>query len=450
MINKLLGSGGQNDEERGLSFDDWLSYFSYNGMSYPLVGGGALRSSALAPDSTFVGWVNNVYQTDGVVSAAVAMRARLISQLTFRWRSLLPGDNGRLFGTEALTLFEEPAAGVTRQALLSTAEVHASLAGMAVFHRAPDGLRLLRPDWVTVMMGSDRAPEAAVDQSDATFVGIVYDPGGSGVGEPEYYPANEVALWCPEPDPLAWWRGASWVQSVLAEIGTMRQTQVYKSKFFENGATPQLVVLLDPAVTEDAARQYADGFRREHEGVSSAYRTLFMGGGADVKVVGSDLGTLDLKNVVGNDENRVALRSGIPAALLGTHLEGASLNQGNYSQLKRILADTWLAPTAQGLCAALEHLAVKPPERFGPAELAYDPKEILFLQDDRKDEADMQLTISQTMRTLLDAGYTSESVTAAVSANDFSQLVHSGLVSVQLQAPESQTSSNMADGEGVE
>ncbi len=61
--------------------------------------------------------------------------------------------------------------------------------------------------------------------------------------------------------------------------------------------------------------------------------------------------------------------------------------------------------------------------------------DISFLQEDRKDAAEIQQAEAQTIKTLTDAGYKAESVIAAVLSGDFSQLVHTGLFSVQLQPP---------------
>jgi hypothetical protein len=69
------------------------------------------------------------------------------------------------------------------------------------------------------------------------------------------------------------------------------------------------------------------------------------------------------------------------------------------------------------------------------AELWYDDRDIPFLQEDQKDAAEVQSTNATSIKTLVDAGFTPESVTAAVGAGDLSQLQHTGLFSVQLQPP---------------
>ncbi len=95
-------------------------------------------------------------------------------------------------------------------------------------------------------------------------------------------------------------------------------------------------------------------------------------------------------------------------------------------------SDAWFTPTAQNLCAALERILTLP----GPSvELYYDPTQIMFLQEDRKDEADINATKAQTARQLIDGGFEPSSVVQFITNGDPSVLTHTGNVSVQLQPP---------------
>jgi hypothetical protein len=110
------------------------------------------------------------------------------------------------------------------------------------------------------------------------------------------------------------------------------------------------------------------------------------------------------------------------------------LNAGNYQQTRRMWADSWFQPYAQGLCSVLERIIDTPPD----AELTFDPSRILLLQEDQKDAADIRQTDALTIRALVDAGYSPDAAVAYVKSNgDLSQLLgnHSGLYSVQLQEP---------------
>jgi hypothetical protein len=160
---------------------------------------------------------------------------------------------------------------------------------------------------------------------------------------------------------------------------------------------------------------------------------MYVGGGADVTVVGADMRALDFKAIQGADETRIAAAARVHPVIVGLSegLQGSSLNQGNFSAAKRLFAEGTLMPLWRGAAAALTPLLRVP----GGARLWYDTRDIAFLREDARDAAEIQGVESRTIRTLLDAGFTADSVQAAVLAQDWSLLTHSGLFSVQLQAP---------------
>ena len=418
----------------GLTFEDVLTMFSFNGNVYQGMAS-PLKAPGQAVAANFSGYVKGVYNSSGIVAAAITARALLLSQLRFQWRSVLQGEVGRLFGSADLAVLERPG-DLTRAELLYAAEQHNSLSGNAFIYRNGGQLRLLRPDWVTIVFGSRENDVDPTTSLDAELVGYTYQPGGvTAKTDPVFLAPSQVAHWKPEPDPLFWWRGQSWVGSVLSEITTDRQATEFKSKFFANAATPQLIVTLDPHTTQQQASDVAGVINQRHEGSGNAYKTLVLGGGADVTVAGSNLQQLDLKTTQGVDETRIALRSRVPATVLGISegLAGSALNAGNYSQTRRLWSDAWFTPTAQNLCAALERILTIPPTI--PCELSFDPSQVMFLQEDRKDEADIRATQASSMRQLVEAGYEPSTVTKFIQTGDSTVLQHTGVFSVQLQAP---------------
>jgi hypothetical protein len=66
--------------------------------------------------------------------------------------------------------------------------------------------------------------------------------------------------------------------------------------------------------------------------------------------------------------------------------------------------------------------------------LWYDADDIPFLREDEKDAAEIQSTRATTLAMLVREGWTPASAVAALDADDFRILEHSGLYSVQLQA----------------
>jgi phage portal protein BeeE len=352
-----------------------------------------------------------------------------------------------LFGTQELSKLEQPNPDQTLGEFLILLEFHASYAGNAYIHQGDDGLRLLHPSWVSVVLGSDENPENPGYQLDSKVAGYIYQPGGSAqFGPAVFLEPKDVVHYRPEPDPACWWRGLSWVQGVLAEYVSDRAATVHTQAFFEHSATPQLVFSLDPNVTAEQVKEYAELVARGHSGAANAYKNLFIGGGADVTVVGSDLSKIGLMDVQGGFENRVAVRSRVPVVVLGTRegLQGSALNAGNYQVTRRLWADGWFAPYAQNLCAVIERALTKPGM---DVELTFDQAQVQFLQEDRQDEAKIRNAAAVTARQLIDSGWTAESTKAYLATGDVMVLEHTGLVSVQMAKPGAQDMGGSPDND---
>ena len=69
------------------------------------------------------------------------------------------------------------------------------------------------------------------------------------------------------------------------------------------------------------------------------------------------------------------------------------------------------------------------------SRLWFDDRDVPFLQEDVLDAAEIRAKDATTMRQLVDGGFDPASVVEAVTSGDMSRLVHTGQLSVQLQAP---------------
>lgn len=436
-------------EQRFLGLDQLL--LSYQGQQYfmnPMSG-----SRPDVPDMSFRGFVDGVHRRHGVVPAAVVARALLLSGLRFCYRrDRFAGDRaGEIFVDRSLRVLDRPGSA-TRSEMLFAAELDVSYSGTAYLVRDGNTIRRLIPDHCSVLLASDSDPDWDGTDTlrvpyDAEVQALVYHPqrGASGIGSNvTIFLPGEFVIWKPEPDPINFWRGASWVTSVLREVVSDDQATDHQQKFFERAATPNVVVMMDPAKSPAEVAEFADVFNSRFSGSQNAYKNWFLGGGTDVKVIGSTLESLNLKDLTGGFETRIASRSRVPGVVLGIRegYGGSSLNTGNYGAARRLFADGWFAPTAESLCQALE--AIVPPPRN--SELWYDRSEILFLQEDMKDAADIAATQATAIRQLIDGGYEPGSVAIAVSTGDMTKLQHTGNLSVQLQPPG--TTGTPADGGG--
>lgn len=405
-------------------------------------------------ENDFAGYVEGVYKRNGVVFGAIDRRQQVFSQGRFQWRNWVNGIPSEFYGSAELGLLEKPWPNGTTGELLAHMEYDASLAGNFYCTTVDDAGRIgrsasgsgrrivrLRPDWAQLVIGT---PEKDGNPFGVTarVVALSYLPRLSGTGSASG--ANEELLllpdefvhYSPKPDPTARFRGMSWLTPIITEIMADKAATAHKLAYFENGAVPGLVVKGITAATKEKFDEIVDMMEERHAGSSNAYRSLYLTAGADATVVGSDLAGLDYKVVQGGGETRITVAAGVPAVILGISegLAGSSLNAGNFQAARRLFVDTTIQDLWAKAAPSLAKLLTPP---HPGAELAVDGRWIPFLRENEKDRADIQAVEAQMIRTLLDAGWTPESVVKAIAGSDWKLLVHSGLFSVQLQKPQS-------------
>lgn len=382
--------------------------------------------------------------------AAQNVRAKVLSEARFIWRNNSTSRTpGRTWGNSALSVLEKPWPNGTTGQLVGRMEWHAGLAGNAYVYRnrGKGRLRVLRPDWVTLILGSESEPDDAAGAVDAEILGYAYTNGGLASGnKPFTILPEDMAHWAPIPG-VDGWVGESWLTPAIREMVADGAVTDHKLSFFRNGATANLVVSGIKAKDPTEFEQIVDMLESQHAGVRNAYRTIYLKEGADATVVGSNLKELDLKTVQGASETRIASLSQVPAAVLNISegLQGSSLNAGNLGQSRRNFGDTWAYPSWRDLCAALGSITDEPTD----SDLWFDASDVPFLREDESDAADIRQKDAVTVRQLVDAGFAPDAVVAFVQSGDLAQLAgqHSGLYSVQLQEPGAGASALAATGD---
>ncbi|MCB0993649.1 MAG: phage portal protein [Acidimicrobiales bacterium] len=417
----------ETPERFGSSYD----WFQFGGSTYPF--GASVQTTmpgqkAELIGDDFRGYVEGAYKQNGVVFAVCLARLLLFTEARFQWQQMRGGRPGALFGTPDLEVLEVPWRNGTTGDLLARWEQHASFAGNGFVARRPGGLRIMRPDWTGVVMSGEEG------DLDSEVIGYIYWQGGIEKGRPITLLPEDVAHFAPIPDPLSPWRGMSWLTPVVREVMGDAAATDHKLAFFENAATPNLAVKLSEKLPPDDFAQFVETMRQNHRGVENAWETLYLGGGADVTVVGADMKQLDFKVTQGAGETRIAAAGGVPPVIVGLSEGLDASTYSNYGQARRKFADGWARPQWRMAAGALASIVQAP----AGSRLWYDDRDIPFLQEDQKDAADILSTDSQSVRQLTDGGYTPESVVKAIDARDITLLEHTGLVPVQLQAPGSE------------
>lgn len=416
-----------------LSMDDYASWFSYGGMQYPL-----LQTTYNTLDQERVAWTtDHAAKTSGPVFALVLARMQVFSQIRFAWTRMQGSQPGDLFGTAELRPLEVPWPGGVTADLLARMEWDASAAGNAYIRRKGPNLHRLNPSWVIIVMGSQEDAENPAQAADTTVAGYLWVPPG---GKPMFFTPQQVAHYAPLPDPDAHFLGMSWITPVLRELQGDQASTEHKWRFFANAATPNIAIKFDPAVSIDAVRQFKELLEEEHRGVANAFKTLYLGGGADPVTVGSSFKDMDYAVIQGRAESRLASAAGVPPSWVGfaEGLAGSSLNAGNFDSARRRLSDGTCVHLWGNAAASLEPVLDRPRDKRGAAVLGaslwYDDR-IPFMREDAGDRANIASVEALTITALIRDGFTPDSAVAAVKNNDWSLLQHTGLTSVQLQPP---------------
>lgn len=408
----------------------WVAEFTFNGAHHAT----GLQQTGLGEVETvpshFPGLVRGAYEANGVVFACMLARLMVFSAARFQWQQMRGGRPTELFGTDALRPLEEPWQGGTTQDLLTRMIQDADLAGNSYWTIIDGQLVRLRPDWVGIVHEPRMVRGGQVG---VRKVGFVYQEGGfESRNEPVSFLPNDVAHFAPIPDPLATWRGMSWLTPIVREISGDTQMGKHKNKFFENGATPNLAVKFDPSVGLEAFRQFKQEMDAEHKGAENAYKTLYLGGGADVTPVGTNFQEMEFKATQGHGETRIAAAAGVPPIIVGLSEGLASATYSNYGQARRRFADGTIHPLWQNAAGSLSTLFSRPQRS---TRLWYDARDVPFLREDEKDAAEIQSTRAATIARLVEAGFRPEEAVKAVATDDLKLLQdkHTGLFSVQLQ-----------------
>jgi HK97 family phage portal protein len=372
--------------------------------------------------STFESYAREGYQGNGIVFAVLNARLTYFSQATFKFRRL--ADHS-LFGTEALSVLEDPWPGGGTGELLARMIQDADLAGNAFIRRKAGGtLERLRPDLVDIASVEDE------DDSERV-VGYVYWRDGRYLkSEPEMYPVDDVVHWSPIPDPLASWRGMSWLTPITREINSDTAMTVHKQAFLDNAATPNLVIRYASKLAPDQVALIRDRWNARYGGVRNSWKTAILDEGADLTVVGEGLERMAFTTVQAAGENRIAAAAGVPGIIVGLKEGLDAATYSNFNQAMRRYADGTLEFLWQSAVRALSKLVVVP----DGAELWFDRSAITALREGENERAQTVQILAAAGLNLINAGYEPDAVTQALVAGDLSLLLgrHSGAIPTAL------------------
>ncbi len=376
----------------------------------------------------------DVYNINPVVFAAANIRIQLFSEVRFVWQQYKKGKPGDQFTTPELNILEEPWPGHTTRDLLKQAETDVMTSGNSYWVINGQQFQWLDPTKMRVITAVATDELRTGKPIGEELAGYAYWPDNDARNAVPFLP-QDICHYKPHPNPQNRFIGLSWLSPCLQDIHTDDIINAHKEATIRNGASLSTVATFDPSISPEEAEQFIDQFTRQHAGPDNAGKTLFLGGGTDVKTVGQTFENMMLQAVQNSGEVRVVIASGVPATMVGISegLKGSTLNAGNYKEARRRLSDVVMRPLWGEFASAMQSLLGVP----GGTRLWYDDEHVAFLREDVQDLATILDTETGALQKLIQSGYDPDAAIAALVKNDLSELVgeHTGLFSVQLQPP---------------
>jgi len=372
----------------------------------------------------FEQYAANAFAGNSIIYSLISRRISLFSEAVFKYRAL---NDKHLFGDQSLAKLENPWPNGSTGELLARMEQDVSLAGNAYIRDAGSRLERLRPDWVSIISHVTEDDEGRMVRE---VIGYLFEPFGDPDRRNEVYLVDEVVHWSPMPDPLANFRGMSWITPVIRDINADVAMTAHREAFFRNAATPNVIIKYQQKLAPTQRDQVRDAIAARHAGSKNAFGTMVLDQGADLTVVGDRMQGSAFSDLQSAGEVRLAAAAGVPAIVAGL-MEGRQNGApGEYSDSVRGFVDLTIRPNWRSACSALQKFTSPPPG----TQLWFDTSDITALQPGQKDAAGTMQVQAATANTLIMGGWTPESIIPAVTAGDMTLLKHSGLASVQMQA----------------
>ena len=356
------------------------------------------------------------YNTNGVVFAVILVRQMLLAEATFKLRNKVDKS---LYGTEDLRILEYPWPNATAGELWARMEQDVSIDGNAyIWKAAPDRLVRLPPREVSIISQEVSGPSGRYRE----VIGYDWDPsttGGLMRGEDaQFFTVDEVAHWSPYPDPLANFRGMSWLTPVTREVLADSGMTQYKNEYLDHG-TPVIAVKYQQKLRPETVDAVIERLWAKYGGTGNAFKPLIIDQGAD-PTLGAGLNDLDFANVQGAGAERICSAGGVDPIVIG--LRGAARTPGQaYADALRRFADLTARPLWRSGCASLQKLVPNIPPRG--VELWYDTSDIAALQAAETERAQVTQVNAAAILVLRQAQATFDSAVSAVTSGDLSQLV---------------------------
>jgi phage portal protein BeeE len=370
--------------------------------------------------TSLVGAARDAYQSNGAVFAVILIRLALFSEARFVFQSMV---DKHTYGSQDLSILEEPWPNCTTGELLARMEQDLSLAGNAYIWKADtDRLVRLPPDEVTIISKEIRGPTGHYRE----IVGYDWDPNpiqkvapgqSDKSDQAQTFTVDEIAHWSPYPDPRASFRGMSWLTPALRDVNADSAMTGYKIAYLENMAAPNLLLKYQQKLRPDTVDTIAERMHAKYGG-SNAFRTFVLDQGADATILDNSLERMGFANTQEAGVLRICMDSGVDPILIGL---GGARAAVTYEQAMRRLGDITMRPLWRSACAAMQKLVPNIPP--AGVRLWFDTADIAALRQSETERGQTSQVQAAALLTVVQAGYTRESAVAFLSSGEIGQLI---------------------------
>jgi len=243
----------------------------------------------------------------------------------------------------SLKIWNKPNQFYTRQEFVQTFQQHRDLTGEAWWlvgrdRRAPFPMELwpVRPDRMDVV----RHPTEFL-------TGYVYT-GPEG----ERVPLNrDEVIQLRRPNPLDPYRGMGPVQSILADLDSVRYSAEWNRNFFRNSAEPGGIIEVPESLGDDEFYQLRERWNEQHRGVAQAHRVAILEHGkwVDRKFSQRDMQFAELRGV---SEAVLMKAFRFPVPMLGI---SEDVNRANADAAEVVFARRLIKPRLEAIKQALNN-----------------------------------------------------------------------------------------------
>jgi phage portal protein BeeE len=259
----------QVERAAGYGIDD---YFSFNNVGYSGTPGQVAPRSQERMEGDFAGLVRDGLKANSIIWSCERLRVKVFSQARFMYQHLNDGRPGDLHDSPAtrLQVLEHPWRNATTGDLLARMRLHSDLGGNSYVVSRYGGLgasrlRVLRPDWVSIVMGSDEEPGRPQRRRRADHRLPLLARRLVESARTRHVPGRRGVPLRADARPHAHYRGMSWLNPVIAELETDKAATEHTLQFFRNGATTQVIVTVDKDIDETRSSGFMKQVQRRDQ-----------------------------------------------------------------------------------------------------------------------------------------------------------------------------------------